>query len=604
MVIILHTRHQPVLTAIVLLLSLLLLASSVWAQEQENDNQEDNSQAYRPAYHFTPPEMWMNDPNGLVYYDGEYHLFYQYHPDDTVWGPMHWGHAVSEDLVEWEHLPIALYPDELGTIFSGSAIIDWQNSAGFGKEAMIAIFTHHSSGNRQKQSLAYSTDKGRTWSKYEGNPVIDTPKNIRNFRDPKVFWYENGQQEQQEGHWVMVLAVGSTFFFYTSPDLKSWEGPEGFGIGYGAHRGVWETPDLFELPVDGGPETRWVLTAGVGNGAPAGGSGMQYFIGDFDGFDFTSENPKESVLWADYGADFYAAQSWSDEPHGRRIWAAWMNNWHYAQDIPTTTWRGALTLPRELKLTKTSDGIRLIQQPIEELQTLRSDDYSFKNQPIRTGEPLLIDVSGNTLEIMAEFQLNNVNDADRLGLHLHSGPEEYTTIGYGVKNRRVFIDRNHSGQVEFNGNFAGIHLAQMYPIDNRIRLHLFVDHSSVELFANDGQIAFTERIFPTTDNMQIEAFVTGGELTLNNLTIYTLQPDIELTSPTHDLFSEEASSTESTPSPLPAATNAPEPTSLPTAAKNETNDETSNSSPGQTNWLIGGLLALIVLVGLGWYFRK
>jgi fructan beta-fructosidase len=237
------------------------------------------SELYRPQYHFSPQANWMNDPNGPVYCDGEYHLFYQYHPESPVWGLMHWGHAVSCDLIHWQHLPIALYPDEHGMIFSGSAVVDWNNAAGFGEKAMIIIFTYNKE-HKETQNLAYSTDKGRTWTKYAGNPVIPHPNYLRDFRDPKVFWHEN--------HWVMSLAAGDMILFYASPDLKHWEQSGSFGGGYGCTSGVWETPDLFKLPVDNGPETRWVLTVGVGNGGPAGGSGTQYFIGEF--------NEKNSLL--------------------------------------------------------------------------------------------------------------------------------------------------------------------------------------------------------------------------------------------------------------------------------------------------------------------
>ena len=235
---------------------------------------------YRPSFHFTPPSNWLNDPNGLLYFEGEYHLFYQYHPHSTLWGPMHWGHAVSVDLVNWQHLPIALHPDEHGMIFSGSAVVDWHNSAGFGEKTLVAIFTY-SNERRESQNLAYSTDKGRTWTKYAGNPVIPYPDHF-NFRDPKVIWHED--------HWVMSLAAGDTVLFYTSIDLKHWDQSGSFGGGYGSTDGVWETPDLFQLPVANASDSRWVLIVGVGNGGPAGGSATQYFIGDFDGRNFVSEN--------------------------------------------------------------------------------------------------------------------------------------------------------------------------------------------------------------------------------------------------------------------------------------------------------------------------
>ena len=246
----------------------------------------------RPGYHFTPPANWLNDPNGLVYLDGEYHLFYQCHLGDIGWGPMHWGHAVSRDLLNWQHLPVALAPDGNGMIFSGSAVVNTENSAGFGREALVAVFTHHSA-QQESQSLAFSLDRGRSWVKYKGNPLLNPPPGTPDFRDPKVFWYG----EPGAGQCVMILAVGRQVLFYTSPNLIDWSPSGSFGNGYGSTSGVWETPDLFELPVDGGPDLRWVLTVGVGDGGPAGGSATQYFIGQFDGHVFLSDNPTETVLW-------------------------------------------------------------------------------------------------------------------------------------------------------------------------------------------------------------------------------------------------------------------------------------------------------------------
>jgi fructan beta-fructosidase len=477
-------------------------------------------QPFRPQYHLTPPEKWANDPNGMVYYDGEYHLFYQHNPQDTVWGPMHWGHAVSTDLVNWTHLPIALYPDEIGTIFSGSAVIDWQNTAGFGQEAMVAIFTHDDDGH-QVQSLAYSRDKGRTWTKYDGNPVLEPPRNIRNFRDPKVFWYET---EEGRGHWVMVISAGNIVLFFTSPDLKAWQPSGGFGLTYGATCGVWETPDLFELPVDGGPETRWLLAVAIGDCAPAGGSGVQYFVGHFDGEVFTSENPEEMILWADFGADFYAPQSWSDVPAGRRVWLAWMSNWAYANSTPTSTWRSAFTIPREPALVTTAEGIRLVQRPIAELAELRDEHQSWRDEMITADSDLLGDSAGETLEIIAEFEIESLEDADRFGLRLRTGEGAFTTIGYALKERRLFVDRMQSGEVDFNAHFPRAHTAEMPPMDGIIRLHIFVDRSSVELFGNDGRVVFTEQIFPAAGSLGLELFVDGGQIQLNALDIYQLEP--------------------------------------------------------------------------------
>lgn len=484
-------------------------------------------EAYRPQYHFSPLEKWLNDPNGMVYYAGEYHLFYQFHPKDTVWGAMHWGHAVSTDLVNWQHLPIALAPDELGYIYSGSAIIDWHNTAGFGKEAMVAAYTYHNpTHSNQNQAIASSTDNGRTWIKYEGNPVIATPPNLKNFRDPKVIWYESGDEV---GHWVMLLAAGNAVLIYTSPNLKEWQPSGRFGFGYGSTTGVWETPDLFQLPVDGGPETRWILSVGVGDGAPAAGSGTQYFVGNFDGKTFISDNPKETVLWADWGADFYAAQSWSDVPNGRRIWLAWMNNWQYANIIPTSTWRGSMTIPRELGLTETDEGIRLVQTAVSELTQLRSIQYSWQDLIINNNTLPLSMVRGETLEIIAEIE--PPIEANNLGIRVRVGDGEATTIGYAPQSQTLYVDRSHAGQADFNDSFASNHVTHLKPDNGLIRLHIFVDRSSVELFANGGLVVFSEKIFPSGDSVGIELFAEETAVTFRSLDIYELNAAKFFTAP-------------------------------------------------------------------------
>jgi len=457
--------------------------------------------------------MWMNDPNGLVYYAGEYHLFYQYHPESTVWGPMHWGHAVSRDLINWEHLPIALYPDEHGMIFSGSAVVDWNNTAGFGKEALIAIFTYNIN-YKETQNLAYSTDKGRTWTKYAGNPVVPAPDPLSDCRDPKVFWHDN--------HWIMLLAAKDKVLFYTSPDLKQWEQTGIFGPGFGSTTGVWETPELFQLPVEN--ESHWVLAVGVGDGTAAGGSGTQYFIGNFDGKAFTSENPKETILWMDYGADYYAPQSWNDEPNGRRLMIAWMNNWQYAKLIPATTWRGMFSLIREMVLAKTSAGIRLVQKPLPEIQKLRGEHLYWQDKIIQPTTNFLTDVHGQSLEIIAEFNVRN--DVDCFGFRIHVGSTNQTTICYSVKDNILTIDRIKSGEVDFHENFPVIHSTTLTPINGIIRLHIFTDASSVEVFANDGLLTFTECIFPHEQNQRLELFSEGNSVMLNSLDIYQLNPAI------------------------------------------------------------------------------
>ena len=472
---------------------------------------------YRPEYHFTPPSNWMNDPNGLVFFDGEYHLFYQYHPHSTVWGPMHWGHAISTDLVHWQHLPTALYPDERGMIFSGSAVIDWNNTAGFGKEAMIAIFTYnnHTYDNKNRvedQNIAYSTDRGRTWTKYAGNPVVPHPGNLTDFRDPKVFWHED--------HWVMVLAAGDRVLFYISPDLKKWEPSGSFGGGYGSTDGVWETPDLFKLTVDSTTQTRWALTVGVGSGASAGGSGTQYFIGHFDGKVFVSENPKEVILWADYGADYYAPQSWSNEPNGRRIMIGWMSNWQYAREVPSEGWRGMFSVPREVSLTSTANGVRLVHEPIPELEVLRVKGWHWQNQIVQSGENLLASLTGEAFEIIVEFQVQR--SVNSFGLHVRRGGEERTTIGYNSRSQEVFIDRTKSGQSEFKDGFAARHAAHLEPEDQTVRLHIFVDRCSVEVFANDGIITLSDLIYPSPRSLELEFFAEGSDVFIKLLDVYPM----------------------------------------------------------------------------------
>jgi fructan beta-fructosidase len=469
----------------------------------------------RPKYHFTPPANWMNDPNGLVYYQGEYHLFYQYHPESDLWGPMHWGHAVSHDLVHWEHLPVALYPDENGMIFSGSAVIDRMNTAGFGTDTMVSVFTHHKE-DIQSQSIAYSHDAGRTWRKSELNPILFAPEGLRDFRDPKVFWY--GVPEQ--GHWVMCLAARDRILFYTSPDLLHWTVSGQLGPGYGTTAGVWETPELFELRVDDTGETRWILTVGVQEGSPAGGSGTQYFVGTFDGQTFISENPKETTWWADFGADYYAAQSWNDEPTERRLMLGWMNNWDYARLIPSSNWRGTFTLIRELSLSRTEDGIRLVQNPIPEMQALRGKHEHWPGEIVQPNTNLLANIRGSSFEMVAEFKITQ--EVDAFGFHVRMGRGEQTTIKYEPKERKLLLDRTLSGSVDFHHGFGRVHAVDLAPINDLIRLHIFVDSSSVEVFANDGLITITDCIFPGDQSRGLELFVEGGNILLNSLDLFQL----------------------------------------------------------------------------------
>lgn len=485
-------------------------------------NQPFYEQTYRPQFHFTPKENWMNDPNGMVYYEGEYHLFYQYHPHSTVWGPMHWGHAVSRDLVHWEHLPVALAPDEHGMIFSGSAVVDWSDTSGFfdGGSGLVAIYTSadtypDSERPRQRQSIAYSYDRGRTWTTYEGNPVL-SDVNITDFRDPKVFWHEDTSQ------WVMVIVAGQTVRFYTSPNLKEWNFASEFGENEGSHHGVWECPDLFQLPVEGTEEKKWVLIVSLGDNLDkVEGSKMQYFIGDFDGRTFMNEHSPETILWLDYGRDNYAGVSWSDIPEedGRRIYIGWMSNWIYANLVPTQAWRSAMSLPRELYLVKKDEGIRLIQKPVRELEKIRSGKVEIAQQVVTEGEQILSEFEGKTVEIIAEF---TIGDATEFGLKVLKGKNEETVIGYDVREEAVFINRENAGDASFHEHFAGTHKAPLKPVDKKVQLHLFVDWSSVEVFANGGEVAITDLVFPKENGQQIAVYAKGGQVTIETLQIYPL----------------------------------------------------------------------------------
>jgi fructan beta-fructosidase len=488
--------------------------------------ESDYTETFRPQYHFTPPQNFMNDPNGLVYYKGEYHLFYQHNPFGDSWGHMSWGHAVSTDLVHWKHLPIALREEDQIMIFSGSAVVDWKNSSGFcrnsdptDKSCLLAFYTGHGKG-KQTQNIAYSIDSGRTWTKYSGNPVIDI--NSNGFRDPKVFWHEPTRK------WIMVtvLAGERKVRFYGSCDLKKWNVLSDFGPA-GATGGAWECPDLFQLKIDKAQnESKWVLIVNINPGGVAGGSAGQYFVGQFDGIRFVNDNPDSQQLWVDFGKDFYAAVSWSDIPSsdGRRLWLGWMNNWQYANQVPTYPWRGAQSIPRVLTLKKCPEGIRLVQNPVIEMQKLRDRHYQVEKENIVGDSKLLpadvTDVTADTLEILAEFQLAS---ASELGFIVRKGPAEETLIGYDAKKERIFVDRTHSGNVSFSDDFPGRHTGRLVPQNGEVRFHIFIDRSSVEVFGNDGQTVLTDLIFPDPKSRGIQLYSRNGEVRLVSLDIWQLR---------------------------------------------------------------------------------
>lgn len=492
-------------------LCLLMIALNVYGQPA------DYQEPYRPQFHFSPRAHWMNDPNGMVYYKGEYHLFYQYYPRSNVWGPMHWGHAVSKDLIHWQHLPIALYPDSLGYIFSGSVVADTNNSSGFqtGKESpLVAIFTYHNpvgekSGKSdfQTQGIAYSNDKGRTWIKYAGNPVIPNP-GTRDFRDPKVCWLESTR------HWILTLAAGNEVRFYQSTDLKHWELTGSFGKNAGSHAGVWECPDLFEIKTENG-QSKWVLFVSIGNGAPNKGSGTQYFVGHFDGKTFINENADSKTLWIDYGTDNYAGVTWSNAPDNRRIFLGWMSNWQYAQKVPTEKWRSAMTLPREVLLKQTADGWRLHFNPVKETALLRTTE---KATNLSAGKQYPLSLN----ELVLNFSISR-NGTDNFGIVLSNKNGETLKIGFNQLAGQFYIDRRAMQQNPFSTDFPALHTSPRISSASTIAMHLLIDRSSVELFADNGSLVMTDLFFPLKDFTSFATFQEKGKDAFVNGKMYTLQ---------------------------------------------------------------------------------
>lgn len=468
---------------------------------------------YRPGFHFTPEINWMNDPNGLVYFDGEYHLFYQHNPYGNEWGHMSWGHAVSTDLFHWKHLPIALHDEYDVMAFSGSAVVDANNTSGFGVEGktpMVAIYTGHGFG-KQTQDIAYSTDRGRTWTKYANNPVLDLGE--ADFRDPKVFWHKPTSK------WVMVVSMAAKkrIRFYGSSNLKEWKLLSEFGPAGVQNKPNWECPDLFELPIDNEPgKTRWVLETDIGSGSIAGGSGGEYFTGLFDGEKFVADSIESQ--WVDFGRDFYAPVSWSDIPasDGRRIWLGWMNNWETALN-PTAPWRSAMSIPRELSLRRIDGHLRLCQKPVRELEKVRGKGTEMDKLTCNGMTP--IDIKDQQLDIEVEF---STSAASQFGIRVLKQGEEQTEIGYDVAKQELWIDRTKSGNVGFHPAFSGRHSGPLSAKEGRVRMRIVVDKSSVEVFGNDGETVLTDLVFPHSSSDGVEVFSNGGSCEVIRLRIWPL----------------------------------------------------------------------------------
>lgn len=473
---------------------------------------------FRPQYHLTPPSGPMSDPNGMVYFEGVYHQFYQF--------TGRWGHATSRDLIHWDHRPLALVSDEHGDIWSGCCVVDKADTSGLfgGQAGLVALFTHYKEG-LQSQSLAYSADGGESWTKYAGNPVIPNP-GIRDFRDPKVLWHE------PIGKWIMVVSVDKSVHFYSSSNLTAWQFESEFGEAQGSQAAVWECPDLFCLPIEGDVTCqKWVLHVSIGDNRETDGSTAQYFIGEFDGRCFTNDDVTgKQILWTDYGQDFYAAVTYSDLPQedGRSIWLGWTSNWKYPFAGPTAPWKGGMSIPRTLTLQEDSEGlITLCQRPIDELKRLRTDALRFANLAVVDGF-VKLDFKGASYELIAEIEWK---DADSFGLRVLCSADgsEAAHIGYDAVNGTVFVDRTFAGQNEFvNREGVPFHFGKRFTVPykgvhNRIRFHAFIDESVIELFVGIGEKVFTVLVYPQADSQGLELFAHGGAALFNSVDVYRIK---------------------------------------------------------------------------------
>lgn len=477
-----------------------------------------NREKYRPAYHHTPLYGWMNDPNGMVYKDGVWHLCYQWNPFGSKWQNMTWGHSSSRDLIHWEHHEPTLLPDGLGTIFSGSSAVDVANSAGFGKDAVVTLYT--SAATSQIQSLAYSTDGGYKFSTYEGNPVLPFESEAR---DPNMWW------NNETKLWTLVLAhaLEHEMLIFTSPDLKQWTLQSSFGKGLGAQDGVWECPDLFELPVANTNVKKWVLVCNINPGGPFGGSATQYFVGDFDGKTFKVDVDAAGNVptkWMDFGKDHYATVSWSDAPDGRRTVIGWMSNWQYATEVPTLQYRSANTLPREMGLFEEKGQYYVSSTPSPELTALRGDlthqakRVSVSNKPHNISLPRAND---GICEILMEV---DARGADSLVMTFSNKAKEEVKLIYHVYKSELSFDRTRSGLVDFSQDFPAVTVAPTFSSKGKVKLRLFIDRSSMELFEQDGRFAMTNLVFPTSPYTTLSLESAGGKAKVTNLQVYSIQP--------------------------------------------------------------------------------
>ena len=536
--------------AIVKILGLKKDALAVNLMKLSNTFDTTNTDYYRPSYHFTPLYGWMNDPNGMVYKDGEYHLYFQYNPYGSKWGNMHWGHAVSKDLVHWEHLDPAIARDPVGHIFSGSSVVDKKNTAGFGKDAIIAIYTNHSVNHGEVQCIAYSNDNGRTFTKYEGNPVLTPFDGLKDFRDPKVFWYEKGKC------WYMIVSADKETRFYKSKNLKKWTYVSAFGKGLGQQPCQYECPDFFQLPVNGDKKKmKWVMTMNINPGCWFGGSATEYFVGDFDGKNFTCPDAHD-VKWLDWGKDHYATVTFSNTGD-RVLGITWMSNWQYANLTPFKQNRGANGLPRELKLYEKDGKYYVSENVAPEVYALRKDTKELADASVADAKEL----NGVAANMNGAFEIEadvTPNANGIAGIEISNNKRERTMIYFDMKQGKVVMDRTESGLTDF-GKQAVPHdielawdkqraaegkepariansinykndfaLATWAPLslceDGKKTYHvdIFVDKSSVELFVDGGRIAMTNLVFPVAPYENVKLYTQGGKAEFKNMKLHKL----------------------------------------------------------------------------------
>ncbi|NLP62639.1 glycoside hydrolase family 32 protein [Paraburkholderia sacchari] len=492
---------------------------------------------WRPALHYSPQRNWMNDPNGLVYYKGIYHLFYQYNPSANVWGNMSWGHATSRDLLHWTEQPVALAANHTEEVFSGSIVLDADNTSGLGtaaKPPLVALYTSAykaGSGHMpgvQAQSLAWSTDAGETWHRYAHNPVLTLDPESKQFRDPKVSWYAPG------GYWLMcaVVADANVVKFYRSNNLIDWTFLSDFTLPDVPHHGaLWEMPDLFPLALDGNPANKkWVMLVNVNPWSIAGGSGAMYFVGDFDGTRFVplnvapaGSNPAR-FQWLDHGADYYAAGTFSNAPGDKIVAVGWMSNWDYANDVPTSPWRGAMALPRELSLATVDGSPQLVFGPVRSYASLVE-----QSPATRLGT---IDVvwSTRTLPATTNGVIQDIEltiepgDASRAGLVVRGSPDGKTgtRIFYDTRAQTLTVDRSHAAHTSFSPAFSPQHIVNLPLHDGRLHLHIVVDRASVEVFVDRGRYVITDAIFPRLTDNRVSLFAEGGDATFRDVVVTDL----------------------------------------------------------------------------------